>query len=364
MVFSSQIYRTCPLAADCGQPCTYIPRFPTLSNNTSWMLGGGVWPNTGELDILEGVNQNPTNQLSAHTSSGCAISGAHSMAAMGSSNCDAAGDVGCWFGAHRTTSYRFQHSTLLEAVCMQFSGQKVGSASGSFNAGRSRPTSTTIIQIQLRGACQWPCKQFFYSPSALPPKLQAEAYILTIHLEGLLEHATLTSILSTCASCSTLTFVVRGRMAYGAAPDGMYLVPVLNKTDRRSAAKAATCGDWVANNPAAFQNAYFHINYLKVFYPLNLSGSAKFKALSQPPPPPPPTANATVTLAPVPTTPTAQTQLPSEPPVPSLAVLSPPLAMGGEHVVDNASAAAAAGFTPSASASSSPSPSAMRMRRS
>jgi len=36
-----------------------------------WTLGAGVWPDTGEIDIIEGVHDNEHNQVTWHTTTGC-----------------------------------------------------------------------------------------------------------------------------------------------------------------------------------------------------------------------------------------------------------------------------------------------------
>ncbi|KAF9785076.1 glycoside hydrolase family 16 protein [Thelephora terrestris] len=36
-----------------------------------WLLGNGQWPNSGEIDIIEGVHDNSHNQVTFHTKAGC-----------------------------------------------------------------------------------------------------------------------------------------------------------------------------------------------------------------------------------------------------------------------------------------------------
>jgi len=38
-----------------------------------WTLGNGVWPDTGEIDIIEGVHDNEHNQVAWHTRTGCTL---------------------------------------------------------------------------------------------------------------------------------------------------------------------------------------------------------------------------------------------------------------------------------------------------
>ncbi|KAF8078599.1 glycoside hydrolase family 16 protein [Lyophyllum atratum] len=38
-----------------------------------WTLGNGVWPDTGEIDIIEGVHDNEHNQVAWHTKAGCTL---------------------------------------------------------------------------------------------------------------------------------------------------------------------------------------------------------------------------------------------------------------------------------------------------
>ncbi|KAJ5803564.1 uncharacterized protein N7503_006014 [Penicillium pulvis] len=64
-----------------------------------WMLGSD-WPNHGEIDIIEGVNQDTTNQMTLHTSDGCSISNSGFTGTLDTDNCyveasDQSANSGC-----------------------------------------------------------------------------------------------------------------------------------------------------------------------------------------------------------------------------------------------------------------------------
>lgn len=70
-----------------------------------WLLGNGQWPNSGEIDIIEGVHDNSHNQVTFHTKAGCYldpsvnITGSITQTSNGSYNlvCDGTvnGNSGC-----------------------------------------------------------------------------------------------------------------------------------------------------------------------------------------------------------------------------------------------------------------------------
>ncbi|KAL0946423.1 hypothetical protein HGRIS_012646 [Hohenbuehelia grisea] len=66
-----------------------------------WETNESTWPNGGEIDILEGVNNQPPNAAVLHTNAGCTISGSRPMTGVSTGdNCDgdATGGAGC--GVH------------------------------------------------------------------------------------------------------------------------------------------------------------------------------------------------------------------------------------------------------------------------
>jgi hypothetical protein len=75
----------------------------------SWTVGGD-WPTYGEIDIIEGVNQQSGNAMTLHTSDGCTINDSGFSGQLSTSNCyvDAAGqsnNAGCGIDSSDTTSY-------------------------------------------------------------------------------------------------------------------------------------------------------------------------------------------------------------------------------------------------------------------
>jgi hypothetical protein len=80
-----------------------------------WTLGGGQWPYTGEIDIIEGVHDNEHNQVTWHTGPGCFLTpesnytGSLVMAANGSANLDCDGNLpgnaGCGITEWSKASY-------------------------------------------------------------------------------------------------------------------------------------------------------------------------------------------------------------------------------------------------------------------
>ncbi|OBT59795.1 hypothetical protein VE03_10744, partial [Pseudogymnoascus sp. 23342-1-I1] len=52
--------------------------FPSSGHKAFWLFGPD-WPNSGEIDIIEGVNNQATNIVTLHTAAGCAINNAGSL---------------------------------------------------------------------------------------------------------------------------------------------------------------------------------------------------------------------------------------------------------------------------------------------
>ena len=69
---------------------------------------GPNWPNSGEIDIIENVNDATTNAMTLHSSAGCTISGGSSgLLQPTSMECNALvnGNLGCGFKESDSSSY-------------------------------------------------------------------------------------------------------------------------------------------------------------------------------------------------------------------------------------------------------------------
>lgn len=85
----------------------------TLHCITAFWSNGPNWPNNGEIDIVEGVNNYTNNQATIHTNVGCSISTSNSTllgvtgTVVGGTDCSAAqsNNAGCGMRSPSTTSF-------------------------------------------------------------------------------------------------------------------------------------------------------------------------------------------------------------------------------------------------------------------
>lgn len=194
-----------------------------------WMLGPN-WPNNGEIDIIEGVNSQTQNSMTLHTNAGCSIESTGAFAGtLETSNCDVnapnqATNAGCSIESQDTNSY----GTGFNA-----------------NGGGVYATEWTSQAINV----------WFFPRNAIPSDLSSGSPDPS---NWGLPQAQFTG------ACDIDEHVLDQQLVFDITFCGDWAGNVWS-TDATCAPKAATCNDFVQNNPSAFQDTYWLINSLQVF---------------------------------------------------------------------------------------------------
>ena len=194
-----------------------------------WTLGPN-WPTSGEIDIIEGVNSQSTNSLTAHTNAGCSITNTGAMSGtISTSSCDVndpdqATNAGCSIATSNTESY----------------GPGLNAIGGGVYA-----TEWTSNAVSI----------WFFPRDAIPSDISSGGP--TPSNWGL-------PVAHFAGACDIDEHFQNQQIMFDLTFCGQWAGQVWT-TDSTCSSKAATCQDYVQNNPAAFSNAYWLINSLKVY---------------------------------------------------------------------------------------------------
>lgn len=179
-----------------------------------WMTGPN-WPNSGEIDIIEGVNSQSQNKMSLHTSNGCSVP---------QGNCQ--GNQGCSIDNGGSSSY----------------GNGFNSANGGTYA-----MEWTSSQISV----------WFFSRGSEPSDINSANPNPT-------NWGSPTASFASGSSCDIDSHFMNNNIVFDTTFCGDWAGQVFS-SDSTCSALASSCTDYVQNNPSAFADAYWAINYLKVY---------------------------------------------------------------------------------------------------
>lgn len=190
---------------------------------------GDSWPNSGEIDIIEGVNADTSNSITLHTSAGCSVNtdGSQSGTSLNNANCNTDnGNTGC--GATTTTANAYgtpfnNNGGGVYAMQWESSGIYVwfwphASVPGDITAGTPNTANWGLPVVAFNGGSG--C--------------------------NIDDHFTGHNIVFDTTFCGQWA----GQQAVWAAT---------------CSGAAATCVDYVAGNPSAFADAYWLVNSVKVY---------------------------------------------------------------------------------------------------
>ncbi|KAJ5251267.1 CAZyme family GH16 [Penicillium chrysogenum] len=192
-----------------------------------WMLGDN-WPSNGEIDIIEGVNQQSTNQVALHTGPGCSIDDSGFSGSVDTSNCyvEASGqaaNAGCAITSNSTQSYGDGFNKAGGGVyATEWTGEAIkvwffpsASIPSDISTGTPDPSGWGSPMAAFAGSCD-----------------------IDSHFKEL-------QIVFDITFC--------GSWAGDVWPSGS------------CASKSSSCISYVQNNPTAFAESYWSVNSLKVY---------------------------------------------------------------------------------------------------
>ncbi|KAK5112446.1 hypothetical protein LTR62_004202 [Meristemomyces frigidus] len=193
-----------------------------------WLVGPD-WPAGGEIDIIEGVNEQTSNDMTLHTSDGCSITNNEKFTgSITTPDCyvDAAGqpnNAGCQIGTTNTQTY---------------------GAGFNANKGGVYATEWTSSAISI----------YFFPRGSIPADITSGWPNPSGWGEPLAQFQ---------GGCDIPSFFSDQQIVFDTTFCGDWAGNVWSSGS--CAPKASTCDAFVANNPAAFTEAYWSINALKVY---------------------------------------------------------------------------------------------------
>ncbi|KAK0328260.1 hypothetical protein LTR54_001947 [Friedmanniomyces endolithicus] len=199
-----------------------------------WMLGSGTWPANGEIDIIECTNNLPNNLMALHTAEtpDCTVAGADQSGTLLTAKCAAAGGyTGCGVSATKPNNI----------------GTPFNQASGGVYA---MEWTSTAIRIWFFSRDEVPASMIEANDAGPDPNAFG---VPVANFQGSCEidaHFFNHSIVFDTTFCGSYA----GNTWQG---DGC---PLLDPTNGWQ-----SCDDFVATNPQAFVDAYWEVNYLKVY---------------------------------------------------------------------------------------------------
>ncbi|CAM1505598.1 Fc.00g112350.m01.CDS01 [Cosmosporella sp. VM-42] len=195
-----------------------------------WMFGP-EWPGSGEIDILEGVNTQTENAITLHTSEGCSITneGTAEGTTLKGSNCNEGnGNTGCSQGTSDNTNYGDGFND---------------------NGGGVYATEWTSDHISV----------WFFPRSRIPQDIANSTPDPSTWGNP-------TAKFNGGSGCDIDKHFKNNNFVFDTTFCGDWAgSPDVWNNNPETSALAATCNEYVAAHPEAFENAYWLVNSIKVF---------------------------------------------------------------------------------------------------
>ena len=192
-----------------------------------WTVGPN-WPNQGEIDIIEGVNDQQQNDMTLHTGPGCTISNNGGMSgSLVSSSCvsGSGNNQGCQIATQNTATY----------------GSNFNSNGGGVYAMEWTASAISV---------------YFFPRGSIPSDALGSSPNPSSWGQPLAKFS---------GGCDMSTAFTNQQIVFDTTFCGDWAGQVWSGSTCASSTGSSTCNDFVANNPSAFDEAYWTVNGLKVY---------------------------------------------------------------------------------------------------
>jgi hypothetical protein len=245
-VRSKDVFTTGFLVADITHMLAGIGKGGSCGIWPVYWTSGPDWPNSGEIDVIEGVNGQKSNAVTLHTAKGCNmdVSGSESTANQTSADCEDS-DAGCSQGTTSANNYGAAFNANGGGVYVT---EWASLSIGVWFFTRGSAAANAVINA---GAADLDVAEFgapWLASRAIPAISPRDSKATT-------SFSTPTSV----EAVSTLKIAVGTHSLTSTGASIEFL------KDETCASLADTCDAWVANNPDAFEDAYWLVNSVKIY---------------------------------------------------------------------------------------------------
>ncbi|KAK0703777.1 endo-1,3(4)-beta-glucanase-like protein [Lasiosphaeria miniovina] len=198
-----------------------------------WMFGPD-WPNSGEIDILEGVNTQSSNAITLHTAPGCHMTNTGSLATTKLLRTDCNGQEGCSQNTQATNNY----------------GAGFNAAGGGVYVVE---WTSTAISLWFFGRNSSIASELANNNSQEAPDTSEFGQPLAVFVGG-----------ASGSGCDIDSHFQNHSLVFDTTFCGDWAGKVWAQDDTCSAL-APSCSAYVGSSPSAFANAYWLVKSIKVY---------------------------------------------------------------------------------------------------
>ena len=225
-----------------GTACGSWPAF--------WLLGSGTWPGNGEIDIIEGINNQTRNQVTVHSRSGCNVTQEKTY-----------GETGTWGSAtpcNAGAGGGYNGCTVFSGSSKSY-GSGFNAAGGGYYTMHWTGSAIKVWFFSKSGSVPsditsggTPKPDGWGTPLASFAGCDFDNYFANMQIVSVVGQILVGVLADLCGQMFNIDFC--GSWAGAQWSNSAACSP-----------KASSCNSFVAANPHAFDETYFLINSVKVY---------------------------------------------------------------------------------------------------